>query len=381
MPNVEVIKLPENLKPSDYDFSEWLLHQLTLAYYDARKGKRRSRDERRFEAHAMENLIILRDDIIHRRYAPSRGIAFVTTKPVLREIFAAPFRDRIVHHFLYNMVAGWWDKKFIYDSYSCRKGKGTLLGIKRLEHHIRSVSRNYTRKAYVIKLDISGYFMSLPRKGLYDLAREGAKVQYSRRDDMRDLVCYLWEKIIFDDPVKGVKRRPPLSRWDELPKNKSLFGQVPGKGIVIGNLSSQLLSNIYLDKLDKYVMYELGYRHYGRYVDDFYIVVTEEEYAQAKKDIKKIEEFLCGIGLTLHPKKRYIQEVQKGVEFLGVVIYPYHTVMGKRFKRNFYQAAAEVGMGRREIDSVVSYLGHSTHFNSKKLAHRVFERMGWDYYY
>lgn len=379
MPNVEVIKLPENFKPSDYNFSEWLLHQLTLAYCDARKGKRRSRDERRFEAHAMENLVILRDDIIHRRYAPSRGIAFVTTKPVLREIFAAPFRDRIVHHFLYNMVAGWWDKKFIYDSYSCRKGKGTLLGIKRLEHHIRSVSRNYTRKAYVIKLDISGYFMSLPRKGLYDLVREGAKVQYAERDDMKDLVCYLWEKIIFDDPVKGVKRRPPLSRWDKLPKNKSLFGQPPGKGIVIGNLSSQLLSNIYLDRLDKYVMYELGYRHYGRYVDDFYMVVTEEEYAQAKKDIKKIEEFLRGIGLTLHPKKRHIQEVQKGVEFLGVVVYPYHTVMGKRFKRNFYQAAAEVGMGRREIDSVVSYLGHSTHFSSKKIAHRVFERMGWDY--
>lgn len=373
------IKLPDDLPPSDYDFSEWLLHQLEIAYLDARKGKRRSRDEYRFEAYLLENLVTLRDDILHKRYTPSRGIAFVTTKPVLREIFAAPFRDRVVHHFLYNMVAEWWDRKFIYDSYSCRKGKGTLLGIKRLQHHIASVSRNYTRRAYVIKLDIQGYFMSLPRKALYDLVREGAKEQFKDRPDLGGLITYIWEKIIFDDPVKGVKRRPPLSRWDRLPKNKSLFCQPPGKGIVIGNLSSQLLSNIYLNQLDKFVQYGLGYKHYGRYVDDFYIVVTEEEFPQAKKDITKIREFLCGIDLTLHPKKHYIQEVQKGVEFLGVVIYPYHVVMGKRFKRNFYQAAAEVGMGQREIDSVVSYLGHSTHFSSKALVKRVFDRMGWDY--
>ena len=212
--------------------------------------------------------------------------------------------------------------------------------------------------------------MSLPRKGLYDLVREGAKEQFVDRPDLRDLVMYLWEQIIFDDPVKGVRRRPPLSRWNDLPKDKSLFCQPPGQGIVIGNLSSQLLSNIYLDQLDKYVKYVLGYRHYGRYVDDFYIVVPEEQYEQAKRDIAKIEAFLKVIGLTLHPRKRYMQEVSKGVEFLGVVVYPYHIVMGKRFKRNFYQAAREVGMGQREIDSVVSYLGHSTHFNAKKLAER-----------
>ena len=377
----DVVDFAADAKPADYDFSEWLLHQLEIAYQEARKGKRRSRDERRFEVHALENLVILRDDIIHRRYKPSRGIAFITLKPVMREIFAAPFRDRIVHHFLYDMVADWWDKKFIYDSYSCRKGKGTLLGIERLQHHIRSVSRNYTRPAYVIKLDVQGYFMSLNRKALYDLARDGAKEQFASQEFKRDLVCYLWEQIIFDDPVKGVKKRGPLSRWDELPKNKSLFCQPPGQGIVIGNLSSQLLSNIFLDQLDKFVMYELGYKHYGRYVDDFYIVVTEEEYVQAKRDVFKIEEFLAGLGLTLHPKKRYMQEVNKGVEFLGVVVYPYHTVMGRRFKRNFYQAAEEVGMGRRDIDSIISYLGHGEHFNARRLEARVFDRMGWEYQY
>lgn len=367
------------MKPVDYDFSEWLLHQLIKAYFDARKGKRRTLDEYTFEANWLENLKILRDDIIHKRYKPSRGIAFVTLKPVRREIFAAPFRDRVVHHFLYNMSAGWWDRRFIYDSYSCRVGKGVLFGIKRLEHHIRSVSKNYTEPTYVIKLDIQGYFMSLSRKGLFEKVTWGLDKQFADNKPRRDLLLYLWREIIFDDPVKDVKKRGPLSRWDDLPKNKSLFGQPKGQGIVIGNLSSQLLSNIYLGQLDRFMQYELGYKHYGRYVDDFFYVVPAKDFDKAKADIKLIREFLKGIGLTLHPKKVHIQEVSKGVEFLGVVIYPYHTVMGKRFKRNFYKAVYELEIGRGEIESVISYLGYAKHHNARKLCKRVFSRAGWDY--
>ncbi len=366
-------------RPLDYNFNEWLLHKLEEAFFEARKGKRRTKDEYRFEAYWLDNLINLRDDIIYRRYKPSRGIAFITHRPVIREIFAAPFRDRIIHHFLFNMCADWWDRRFIYDSYSCRKGKGTLFGIQRLEHHIRSVSQNYKKPAYVIKLDIQGYFMSLPRIELYKKIKWGLEQQYAGDAPRRDLLLYLWREIIFDDPIKDVKRRGSPKAWDKLPKNKSLFWQPPGQGIVIGNLSSQLLSNIYLDQLDRYVKYELGYKHYGRYVDDFYIVVGQGEFEQAKRDIEKIRKFLKGIKLTLHPKKVYIQEVKKGVGFLGVVIYPYHTVMGKRFKDHFYEASAKVGMGKNDIESVVSYLGHSKHFAAKKLASRVFERMGWRY--
>lgn len=376
-----VLKVKEDFKPDDYDFAEWLLHQLIKAYFEARDGKRRTRDEYQFEVNWLENIKILRDDILHRRYKPSRGIAFITTRPVIREIFAAPFRDRIVHHFLFNMCADWWDKRFIYDSYSCRENKGTLLGIKRLEHHIRSVSQNYTKPAYIIKLDIQGYFMSLSRKGLYEKIKWGLERQYKADKPRQDLLRYIWAQIIFDDPVKGVKKRKPLARWRKLPKNKSLFDQPPGRGIVIGNLSSQLLSNIYLDQLDRYIKYTLGYQHYGRYVDDFYFVVPAEDLERAKRDIEKIRRFLRSIGLILHPKKVYIQDVRKGVEFLGVIVYPYHTVMGKRFKRNYYRAVLEVGMGYRDIESVVSYLGHSKHFNAKRLSARIFAKMGWEYHF
>ena len=366
------------VEPGDDTFDDWLLFRLYDAFLDARKGKRGSEDELKFEVFAMENLMGLRDALLRKEYSPGRGIAFMVFKPVPREIFAAPFRDRVVHHLLYNLSAGWFDRRFIRDSYSCRKGKGTLDGILRLVHHIRSVSRDYSRPAYVAKLDIQSYFTSLNRKKLFEAVDWGISRQFAEYPGLYDLLKFTWGRIIFDDPTKGVRRRGSIHDWDVLPRNKSLFNQPPGQGIVIGNLSSQLLSNIYLDRLDRFVKIDLGYKHYGRYVDDFYIVVTEEELPQMKADLKVIERFLQEeLLLTLHPTKRYIQEVSKGVEFLGAVIYPHHIVPTKRFVRNYYETARLVTQGRKELDCAVSYLGHLAHFNGRKLSSRVFDAMGW----
>lgn len=358
----------------------WLHRELYRAYLAARKHKRHTKDVYLFEMNLTENLTQLCEDIIRQRYQPSRSIAFIVRFPVIREIFAAPFRDRIVHHFLYNMSYDWWDRRLIYDSYSCRIGKGALLGILRLQHFIRSASEDYTKEAYVLKLDIQGYFMSLSRQKLFDRICWGIERQFAGNRNTGNLMKYLWKQIIFDDPCKGVRIRGYWSNWSCLPKTKSLFYQKAGYGIVIGNLSSQLLSNIMLDQLDRYIYYELGYKRYGRYVDDFYIVVTAEELAQLKKDISKIDMFLKEeLELTLHPRKRYLQEVHKGVEFLGAVVYPNHLAPSKRFKNNFYKAAAEVGMGYRDANSIISYLGLSKHYDSKKFSKRVFDYYGWDY--
>lgn len=361
--------------PAEDKVGEWLLEKLYFAYLEARKNKRSTTDEHRFELNAMENIVILRDDILNRRYKPTRGIAFITHDPVTREIFAAPFRDRIVHHFLFNMVAEWWDKRFIYDSYSCRKEKGTLFAIKRLQHHINSVSRNGTRKAYVIKLDIQGYFMSLPRKKIYERISWGIDLQYvgEEREWLRKLLKYLWREIVFDDPTFKVKRKGSIHEWDDL------FCQPPGQGIVIGNLSSQLISNIYLDQLDRYVTMTLGYKHYGRYVDDFYVVVSAEELKKALKDIEKISEFLKGIGLVLHPKKRYIQEVKHGTAFMGAIVYPYAIIPGKRIKNRSYKALWKYQIGFGSEESVVSYLGHLKHMKHKKFLRKAFEAFGDEY--
>lgn len=374
---------PDRLKWVEASFANYLQEKLFIAFREAKRGKRATRDELRFELNADENLMLLRRDLLDRTYAPSRGTAHIIHRPVMREIFAAPFRDRVVHHYIYDAVYDWWDRRFIYDSYSCREGKGTLMGIRRLDYHIRSVSRNYAEEVYILKLDIRGYFMSLPRKELYGQALWGLERQYAGRLDSSEfrLLKFLWHQIIFDDPVKGVVRKGRLSDWDILPSNKSLFCQEPGIGIVIGNLTSQLLSNIYLDMLDRFVVYDLGYKHYGRYVDDFYIVVREAELPQLLRDVRAIEVFLKGLKLTLHPHKRMLTTARRGVPFLGAMVHQGYILPGERMKRNFREACTKVQAGAKDIETLVSYLGHVKHFDKLKFVTNEFERIGLEYNY
>lgn len=151
----------------DY-FENKLLEDLFKAYFDARRNKRNTINALAFERDFEENLFEVFDDIIAGTFEPKPSICFIVSKPVKREIFAADFRDRIVHHLIYNYIAPIFEKSFINDSYSCRKGKGTHYGIKRVDHFIRSCSLNYTRDCYILKLDIKGYFMSINRTKLFD---------------------------------------------------------------------------------------------------------------------------------------------------------------------------------------------------------------------
>jgi hypothetical protein len=362
--------------------SHWLSPLLYNAYLKARKGKRGTMDEQRFERHADVYLAELLEEIDNRTYRPSRGIAFITRRPVIREIFAAPFRDRIVHHLLFNLVGDWWDRRFIYDNYSCRKGKGTLFAVKRLDHHMRSVSENYTRRAYVLKLDIQGYFMSLPREGLYKTAEWGIRRQFGKESRYYKLCEFLWRQIIFDDPTRGVKIRGSADEWRDLPLSKSLFYARANCGMVIGNLTSQLLSNMYLDKLDRYVTMQLGVKHYGRYVDDFYLVSADK--ALLLEHRVKIKRFLRDIGLKLHPKKMMLQEISRGIPFLGAVVYPYRIHPGKRIKANLRKAADRyILMGGSSLDlmspeviNIVSYYGLTQHYLHYKLWGKVLKGDG-----
>lgn len=196
-----------------------------------------------------------------------------------------------------------------------------------------------------------------------------------------ELMRFLWRQTIFDDPCRGVKRKGWPEAWAPLPDSKSLFRQPPGVGIVIGNLTSQLLSNIYLDQLDRYVVFELGWKHYGRYVDDFYIIVTEDELERALADIPHIEEFLKRLGLTLHPHKRYIQPADNGVAFLGGVVYPGRIHPGKRLVCNARTAFSETIAGVRGVETIVSYMGHMKHMLSRKVLTELFDGAGQDYRY
>lgn len=382
---------------TDDRFEKFLLRELWIAYDVARKGKRSTVDEHQFELNAMEDIINLRDSLIRHYYKPSRGVAFIVHDPVIREIVAAPFRDRVIHHFLFNICAKWWDRRFSADSYSCRVGKGTLYGQKRLAHHIRQVTENYTRQAFSVKLDIQGYFMSLNHDLLYERVLWGLERQFFHSklpDSENDIRChpadkhklynllkYIWHEIIYDEPMEGIRIHGHRRDWDKLPKNKSLFNQPKERGIVIGNLTSQLLSNIFLDQLDRFVQFDLGYKHYGRYVDDFFIIVPMEQREQLLRDVSVIEKYLrLELKLTLHPHKQYKQPVDKGVPFIGAVVYPGFIIPGRRMRRNSYKAAYKLATnGEGSIEGFVSRMGSVKQINSRKFYKKLFDSFGWDY--
>lgn len=378
-------------------FEEFLLDELWVAYVEARKRKRATMDEHQFELNAMENILGLLEAIVRRAYKPSRGVTFIISDPVVREIVAAPFRDRIVHHFLYNICGEWWDRRFIVDSYSCRKGKGTLYAQCRLQKHMRqAIMESKIHKAFVGKLDLQGYFMSLKHDKLYERVLWGLERQFFdriRNDRDNSIKCavderielyktlkYLWREVIFDEPMKGIKIRGKRTDWKRLPANKSLFNQPRGQGIVIGNLTSQLLSNVFMDQFDRFVKFELGYKHYGRYVDDFYIVVPMEKKEVLLADIIIIEKFLQRkLDLTLHPKKRYFQDVNKGIDFVGAVVYPNFKVPSRRVRKNYKQAAYRLATeGKGEFDSLVARSGCMAHLDSWKFMTKTFQELGWE---
>ena len=209
----------------------------------------------KFEFNLEENLIDLRDELISGTYKPYPSNCFIIHDPKMREVFAAHFRDRIVHHLFYNYTYKVFEKTFIYDSYSCIKNRCTHFGIERLKHHILSVSKGYTKPCYVLKIDIKGYFMNINRKILLELSRKTLlknKTQYDY-----EFVDYLLEMIINSNPMDNCNVWGELSDWNNLPKDKSLFYAKENCGLPIGNLSSQLFSNVYMNVFDQYIKRKL----------------------------------------------------------------------------------------------------------------------------
>ena len=376
--------LLENTK--DIDTLRWMLksekNMLKADLYVAERmarigGKRKTRDAHAVELYLDENIDRLTEALHNLSYSPSRGEAHIIYNPVIREIFAAPYIDRIVHHLVVDTINPWWDTRLWHGSSSCRVGKGTSYAIALLDKHIRRVSHNFARRTYVVKLDISGYFMHINRAKLLERVLGGLDKQFAGNYGKRyEIIKHAITAIIMDDPIKGVRIRGSYEDWRKLPMDKSLFAAPEGCGLVIGNVTSQVFSNIYLDPLDRFVTQELGYKNYGRYVDDFYIVVTEEEMPQVKRDIKEINRFLGLIGLSLNTKKTRIIEPWQGVPFLGMVNRNGVIMPDKRLTRNYRAAVREYVAGAKNRDSIMSYLGMMVHYDSYKMARKAFGRYG-----
>jgi hypothetical protein len=188
-----------------------------------------------------------------------------------------------------------------------------------------------------------------------------------------DSCKYRWHQVLFDDPTDYVKIKGSARDWDILPRSKSLFFAPDGKGIVIGNLTSQWVSNMALDPLDRYVRLELGCRYYGRYVDDAYFIAgTKEELLELRE---KVTRFVTALGLTVHPKKFYLQPVKNGVSFLGATVYPGRTVLARRFRKNLRKLHNNIranGVTHDNLVSLIAYKGLAKHYSHKKTFDKVF---------
>jgi retron-type reverse transcriptase len=336
-----------------------LFLELRKAYLDARRNKRNTMNQLKFERGLERELLSLERELWYRTYKIRPSVCFINELPIKREIIAADFRDRVVHHFLYNRIYPIFDRKFIYDCYSCRVGKGTLFGIKRARGFLRSCGASGRGAVWVLRLDIRGFFMAIDKGILFDLVVSGLG---GRASEDSCLDRYLIHKIIFNDPLENARFRSPPDAWDDLPKDKSLIGSSPNCGLPIGNLTSQLFANIYLNPLDHFVKRELKIRYYGRYVDDMVLMHGDKQVLLDA--ISRIREFLSKeLRLILHPRKIKLQPADKGFAFLGAYIYPNTALAGRRLARNFKACVFDPDPDfRRQDCRVQSYLGLLSHF-------------------
>ncbi|WP_428421909.1 RNA-directed DNA polymerase [Methylibium sp.] len=294
-----------------------MFERLLVAYLDCRRTKRNSASALAFEAHLERNLCALYDELIDGSYQPGRSICFVVTRPKPREVWAAEFRDRIVHHLLYNHIAPRFHAGFIANSCACIPGRGTLYAAQRLEHDVRGVTHNWQRPAHYLKCDLANFFVAIDKPTLFG--------QLAGRISAPAEAWWLQltHTILFHDPRADVevRGRPELLR--RVPPHKSLFNAPADTGLPIGNLSSQFFANVHLDALDQFAKHQLHARRYVRYVDDF--VLLHESAAWLTAALTRISAFLPDrLGAHLNPRKTILQPVARGVDFVGHVIKPGH---------------------------------------------------------
>lgn len=358
-----------------------LLFDLYVAFYDARRGKSKRSYVRKWESNLMANMEQLCDDLYYRTYRAMPSKCFIVDYPKKREIFAAMFRDRIVHHLYFRYTHDLFERTFIADSYSCIKGRSTHYGIGRIRDFARKESHNWQRRCYAMHLDIRGYFMHIDRQRLLDISISTLRKMAMHKAtsdktwaDVRDMQLLEWltEQIIMLDPRKNCEMVGDASHWDGLDPAKSMLHLADGLGLPIGNLTSQLFSNVYLNEFDQYMKRTLHCRYYGRYVDDACVVSSDRNWLLSL--VPDIRYFLkTELGLDLHMGKLSIQEVHRGIEFLGAYILPWRTYTSNHSLRRIEDKLRHMDYSRpwKVVRSVNSYLGIFQHTDSMKIRRRL----------
>ena len=352
---------------ADLSVAPFQFEDIVQAYYDCRRNKRNSASARLFEKDMEINLLELHDDLIAGTYRPGRSICFVVTRPKAREVWAAAFRDRVVHHLMYNHVAPRFYASFIADSCACIPGRGTLYAAKRLESKIRSASENWSKPIFYLKCDLANFFVAIDKAPL--------------RKQLEARITEPWwlalaTQILMHDPREDYETRSPAHLFNRVPQHKRLVAQPARLGLPIGNLSSQFFANVYLDALDQFAKHTLRAKHYIRYVDDF--VFLHESPQQLNQWLAAVEAFLPRLGAKLNPTKTILQPVDRGVDFVGHVIKPWRRTTRKRslahaLKRTAAAPAEDLRETANSYFGLLSQASHS-HTDRADLARVVLKR-------
>lgn len=261
---------------------------------------------------------------------------FDENKKPKKEVFAADFRDRIVHHLLINRIIDRLEKNYwISDSYSCRVGKGTLFGAKRLKEQLNLASNNGEKEnLFIMKLDLKNCFNTFNKNMIYNIFNKFLDVFPDKNNEYNK---WLIHKILYHKPQKEGNYIKICSEKEFkcLPLKKSLFTCDDIHGLAIGNLTSQVFANTFLTLLDLFIKDTLNIEFYGRYVDDFYIIHEDKKYLL--KVYNEIKKFLISLDLNVNPYKFYLQHYKKGVKFIGYFVYFDRIYRANRTKYKFFR--------------------------------------------
>ncbi len=309
------------------------LVNLLSAWREFHRGKGKKRDVQEFQQNLFDNILVLRLDLSRKSYIHGSYHAFNISDPKPRNIHKATVRDRLLHHAIYQILYPLFDRKFIADSFSCRKNKGTHKALERFRKLAYKASRNNTRTLWVLKCDIQKFFASIDHRALMEILR---------RDILDTDAVWLVGQVV------------------------SSFCSEPGKGLPLGNLTSQLLVNVYLNEFDQFIKHEMKEKYYIRYADDF--VIMNSNRGELENLVPLFRKFLSNrLRLTLHSEKLSIRTLASGVDFLGWVHFPNHRVLRTATKKRMFRNLQK----KPKLATVESYLGMLTHGNTHKLRQKL----------
>ncbi len=307
---------------------------LLLAWQEFILGKRNKKDVQEFYFHLMNNILSLNYDLSNHKYKHGVYQEFNISDPKPRIINKASVRDRLLHHAVYRILYPFFDKTFISDSFSCRSKKGTHRAINRFRNFAYIVSKNNTKTCWVLKCDIRKFFHSISHQTLLKIL----------------------QKYIPDKNIINLLREIIAS----------FYYIRQGFGLPLGNLTSQLFANVYMNEFDQFVKHKIKVKYYIRYADDFVILSEDKNYL--KEQVPIIRNFLQDkLSLALHPDKVFIGTLYSGIDFLGWVNFPDHRIIRNKTKNRMLKKLKE----NNTSETLNSYFGLLSHGNAQKVKNKV----------